>query len=124
MVRKGVVRGRIKDGIISSNNPVNDRERTVSRLFEIYSWLLPKDEKPKMINFSTHMLKEEVFSGKDPMISGIIVFMIAVERFTPKSYKYITRAEIKRDFTHFAGGDSFTNFKEELEYKFENYKPN
>lgn len=126
MVAKGVVKKRVKRGIIPSKDPTNDRAHTVFRLFELYSDSLPKKEKPLMINFTTHMLKEgyekNFFSGKDPTISGIIVFLIAIERFNPYGWQLVTRNDIRRDFIKFGGGESFVDFKKSLEHSFESYK--
>lgn len=127
MVRKGIVEKRAKRGIIPSKNPTNDRARTVSALFTLYSSILPEKEKPLMINFATHMLKEgekiNLFSGKDPMISGIVVFLVAIERFNPHSWSLVSRNDIRQDFSHFAAGEYFMKLKKSLIFNFESYNP-
>ena len=126
MVRKGIVKVRAGPGIIPSNNHTNDRARTVTNLFKIFSDRLPENDRPKMINFSTQILREGenklLFSGKDPMISRIVIFLVSTEYFCPFSDNYVTRADIKREFMHFAGTDSFTMLKRTLQTEFQNYK--
>ena len=122
MVRKGIVKSRVRRGIIPSKNPQNDRARTVSQLFEMFSTRLPDNKKSKMINFSRQILEigesDAIFSGKDPYISGIAVFVYSCRKFSDDGRCYVTYEQIRFALGHFAAGQNFLMLLKQLSKKF------
>jgi len=121
MVSKRVVRSRASRGYIPSKNKLNDRAQRVSELFKAFSHRLPKSTKPKMINFSTKLLKfcqkEDFFSGRNPFVSGTAVFVFSVRRFSPNGKSPVTYLEMK-ELEPFATGQSFVDMLDYFAKKF------
>ena len=111
MVSKRVVHSRASRGYIPSKNKLNDRARRVSELFKAFSNKLPKSTKPKMISFSEKMLRvceiDDYFSGRNPYVSGVGVFVFACRRFSPNGKSTVTYQDIKDKCGRFATGQSF-----------------
>jgi len=122
MVRKGIVRARARKGILPSKNQGNDRARVVSQLFKTFSSYLSNDTKPKMINFSKEVLEigesDAIFSGKDPYISGIAVFVFACRKFSYNGRCPVTYNQIRFELGHFVAGQSFLSMLKDLAKKF------
>jgi len=122
LVRKGIVKSRVRRGIIPSKNPGNDRARTVSQLFKTFSTHLPDDKKSKMINFSRQVLEigesDAIFSGKDPYISGIAVFVYSCRKFSDNGRCPVTYDQIRLGLGHFASGQNFLILLKQLSKKF------
>jgi len=121
MVSKRVVRSRASRGYIPSENKLNDRAQRTLQLFKVFSHKLPNSTKPKMINFSTKLLKfcqkEDFFSGKNPFISGTAVFVFSIRRFSPNDKSPVTIREIQ-EIEHFATGRSFYDMLDYFAKKF------
>lgn len=122
MVRKGIVKSRVKRGVIPSKNPQNDRARTVSQLFKIFRTYLPHNKRSKTINFSRQILEigesDAIFSGKDPYISGIAVFVYSCRKFSINGRCPVTYDQIRNELGHFASGRNFLMLLEQLSKKF------
>ena len=124
MVRKGITRSRVRRGIIPSKEPAKDRARTVHTLFKIFKDNLPAENKTNIINFSKQVLEigesDAVFSGKDPYISGIAVFVFCCRKYSDNDKCPITYNQIRESLGHFAAGQSFTSMLKQLSKKFNN----
>ena len=122
MVRKGIVSSRVRHGIIPSKYPGEDRARTVHLLFKIFKDNLPAKNRAKIIKFSTRILvkgeRAAVFSGKDPYISGIAVFVFCCRKYSVNNKCPITYNQIRDSLGHFAAGQSFTSMLKQLSKKF------
>ena len=122
MVRKGIVRSRVKHGIIPSKYQGEDRARIVYLLFKIFWNYLPAKDREKMVKLSTRVLvkgeRTTVFSGKDPYISGIAVFVFCCREYSVNNKCPITYNQIRESIGHFATGQSFTLMLKQLSKKF------
>ena len=111
MVSKRVVHLRAKDGYIPSKNKLNDRAQRANEIFEKFSSRIPESDRKKMISFSVKLLrdceKEDYFSGRNPYVSGVAVFVFACRRFSPNCKCPVTYQDIKDKCGHFATGQSF-----------------
>jgi len=124
LVRKGITGSRARRGIIPSKEPAKDRARTVHTLFKIFKDYLPAKNRKNMINFSIQVLEigesDAVFSGKDPYISGIAVFVFCCRKYSDNGRCPITYNQIRQSLGHFAAGQSFTSMLNQLSKKFNN----
>jgi len=124
MVRKGIVRSRVRRGIIPGKYPAKDRARTVHTLFKIFKDYLPAGKRMDTIKFSKQVLEigesDAIFSGKDPYISGIAVFVFCCRKFSDNNKCPITYNQIRMSLGHFAAAQSFTSMLKQLSKKFKN----
>lgn len=118
MVRKGIVSRRVGHGIIPSKEPGKDRARTVHLLFRIFKNRLPVKNRVDMIKLSRKVLvigeRDTVFSGKDPYISGIAVFVFCCKKYSVNNKCPITYNQIRASLGHFAAAKSFTSMLKQL----------
>jgi len=122
MVSKRVVHLRASRGHIPSANKLNDRARRVTELFKAFSSQIPNSNKVKMINFSQKLLRvceiEDYFSGRNPYVSGVAVFVFSVRRFSPSGKSPVTYQDIKDKCGSFATGQSFQDMLNDFAKRF------
>jgi len=111
MVSKRVVHSRASRGYIPSKNKLNDRARRVNEIFEKFSSQIPESDRKKMISFSVNLLRvceiDDYFSGRNPYVSGVAVFVFTCRRFSYNHKCPVTYQDIKDKCGRFATGQSF-----------------
>ncbi|MGI0056569.1 MAG: hypothetical protein ACREAK_04255 [Nitrosarchaeum sp.] len=122
MVRKRIPHVRARRGIIPTNDPAKDRARTVHALLKIFKDDLDKNQRISMANTAKEILvigeSDAIFSGKDPLVSGIAIFIYVCRRFSYDCNCPITYDEIREKFVHFAAGYTFVGMLKTLSKKF------
>ena len=120
MVRKGVVRARARKGILHSD-PFKDRARTVHFLIKTFEKRFTKTERNSMAKLAKEILEvgdvDLLFSGKDPYVSGVTIFVYVCRRFVDRYYG-VTYNDIRSEAADFATGQSFQNMLKNLKKKF------
>ncbi|HXT85064.1 MAG TPA: hypothetical protein VN704_12175 [Verrucomicrobiae bacterium] len=123
MVRKQTPHERAKRGIIPTNDPVKDRARTVHGLFRKFHYRLDESRRIQMINKATEILEigesDSIFDGRDPIVSGIAIFVYTCRRFSYECKCRVTYKDIREEFVHFSSGESFVKMLLTLSSKFD-----
>lgn len=122
MVRKQTPHKRAKRGIIPSDDPSKDRARTVHALLKIFKDDLDQDQRISMATKATEILEigesDALFAGKDPLVSGVAIFVYLCRRFSYDCECRITYDEIREKFSHFSSGHTFVLMLRTLSKKF------
>ena len=121
MVRKGIPNKRAKRGIIPSD-PFKDRAHTVHLLITTFEKYFIKNQRDSMANLATKILTvgdaDMIFSGKDPYVSGVAVFVYVCKRFSPNQRCIIKYDAIRDKVANFSAGGSFQNMLKTLKERF------
>jgi len=121
MVRKGIPSARARRGIIPSD-PFKDRARTVHYLIKTFENYFTKSQRDSMAKLATKILKvgdrKLLFSGRDPYVSGVTIFVYVCRRFSSDGKCVVTYDDIRTTCAHFASGASFMGLLKTLSKKF------
>lgn len=121
MVRKGITNARARRGILPSD-PFKDRAHTVHYLIRTFESYFAKTERDSMANFAKEILVVGdaglLFSGKDPFISGVAIFVYVCRRFSPDGKCVVTYDDIRTTVAHFSSGASFVSMLKTLKKRF------
>lgn len=119
MVRTGIPNARAKRGIIPSD-PFKDRAHTVYHLIKTFDSYFDKPQKESMAKTAKEILEvgdaDLLFSGKDPYVSGVAIFVYLYRRFAFSDL--ITYNEIRERVAHFSSGASFVHMLKTLKKRF------
>ena len=121
MVRKGVTSKRVKRGIIPGD-PFKNRARTVHLLIKTFEGDFAKSQKNSMAKLSKEILEvgdvDLLFSGKDPYVSGVAIFVYVCRRFSPDKRCIVTYDDIRTNVAPFSSGLSFLIMLKSLKKRF------
>lgn len=121
MVRKGIPNARAKRGIIPSD-PFKDRAHVVYLLIKKFEYRFNESQRKDIANVAKEILEvgdvDMLFSGKDPFISGVAIFVYLCRRFSFDQKCAVTYADIRENVAHFSSGDSFVKMLTTLKKRF------
>jgi len=127
MARKGLGGERARKGTIPSKNYLNDRARTVERLFKVFKNRLESDKRVKMITKCENILRtgerKGLFDGKDPYVAGVEIFVAVTRHFSYNLKCPVTYDEIRDECGTFSSGSHFTSMLRLLSKEFGLYSP-
>jgi len=113
MARKGLGSERARKGTIASRNYLNDRARTVERLFKVFKNRLESNKRVKMITKCENILRtgqrKRLFDGKDPYVAGVAIFVAVTRHFSYNLKCPVTYDEIRNECGPFASASTFTS---------------
>jgi len=121
VVRKGIPNKRAKRGIIPSH-PFKDRAHNVHYIIEKFEDKFSKNQRNSMAKLATEILEvgdaDLLFSGKDPFISGVAIFVYVCRRFSPNKQCIVKYDDIRDRVAHFSAGGSYQNMLKSLKKRF------